>query len=128
MRRRFEQSQRRRAGPRQLQRREIKKRSLAGQHGAPVGHQIGRLEQDLRRPNRHDARQGPARDRHRPLDRSGRKQDPPRRDGVAHPVGRERERAVGVNVPHRRRRAVLGAAGAQRGRERLTHQIIHTKG
>ncbi len=69
-----------------------------GQHLRPVGHRVRGLQHDLRRARAHDARQGPARDRHRPLHRAGRhdqaagcgcpRRRPPREHGPPRPRGR----------------------------------------
>ena len=117
---RLEERRRRRAGACQLQRSEIKEGALAREHDAPVRHEVGSLQQDLRRAHRHDAGQYPARDRHRPLDRAGREQDAPGIDRVACAIACQGQHAVRVDMPDRRRRAVAGAARPQRRDEGLT--------
>ena len=79
----FQHCQRWCAGTGELQRNEVKQRPLAGEHRPALRHQIGGLQQDLRRARGHHPGQGPARDRDRPLDRAGRQQDAARRHRVA---------------------------------------------
>ena len=113
-RRRFEECNRPRACQRQLRRDAVEERALSGENGAALRDKVGRLEKDLRRAGPHDAGKRPSRDRHRPLEGTGRKQDPLRHQCLGAAVAFEVERAVGIDMPQRRVRAVFGTAAAQR--------------
>ena len=104
--------------------REIEKRSLSGQHGAAFRDEVGGLQQDLRRAGGHDPGQGPSRDRDRPLDGAGREQDAARRQHLAAAVALEVESAVGIDMPERRSRPVLDAAGAERRGQIAAGEVI----
>ena len=55
-----------------LRREQPQQRAAAREHGAALRRRARRFEQDLRGAGRHHARQGPARNRERPLQRAGR--------------------------------------------------------
>ena len=99
-------------------------RPASRKHRAALRHQARGLEEDLRAACRHHARQRPARDRKRTLDRAGRKDDAPGFDQARAGSDGDRDLAFPQQAPHICAGHMMRAACERLAHERAAAPVV----